>query len=138
MGKYKSQRIGVALWLLGTVTSCSVETNEPNEPYELQGQLTVQTWWSQDQEQEAYDALFTEFGTHYPKVQIVTSQGPSAEESRKIFQERMTSGQPSYDTFQVVPASPYVASELANLDALAAREGFEDAFGDDVLSPFVL
>ncbi len=100
----------------------------------------METWFG-DQQQQAYDGLFSEFATHYPNVEIVTEA--SAADARKSFQERLASGLPSYDTFHVGPVSQYVgtesdqfASELANLDALAAREGFVDVFDEDVLDAF--
>jgi glucose/mannose transport system substrate-binding protein len=126
------QRIGLAVWLLGAVTACAGENGESSD---VQGQLTVQTWFGDEQQQQAYDALFSEFATHYPKVEILTTD--SAAESRELFQERLVSGQPNYDTF-AFNVSQYVGTELANLDALAAREGFSDAFGDDILRAFTL
>jgi len=127
--------------MAGALPACGGGDEEATDT-EPQGTLEVFSWWVQGGEGAAFDALVAEFNNQYPKVNVVNAALENAEQSRMIFQERMTAGDPP-DTFQSGAAAGLfqwvgdgdaATSKLLNLEPLAGAQGWKNSFSEEVRS----
>ncbi len=125
--------------MLGALPACGSD-DEQTQDEGPSGTLEVFSWWVTGGEKAAFDALVGVYNEKYPNVEVVNASLDDAMNARMIFQDRMAAGDPP-DTFQSTAAAGIfqwvgdgdaASSQLLNLDAMAASEGWNDAFSPEV------
>lgn len=91
-GRSEPSRAGLLLFAAFWLSACA---DIPTERVELE----VFSWWDEDSEQEAFEAIKALHQAAHPEVDVVNSAEPNADVARERLAKRMTAGAPPA-TFQ--------------------------------------
>ena len=98
--------------------------------------LEVYSWLVTGAEETALNNLFDVMRANVPGVEILNAAQGRSDEARKELPVRMAAGNPP-DSFQAIGGADLLEwqkkGSLESLDALAAQQGWQAAFGDGVL-----